>query len=143
MNLTQPSYPLPPPPPPSVTSTKRTFHGLGTHFFSGIRVSLTSLEQSVQVFFGNGLKKGVIIALVLAATLSFALSFIVQLATGITATSWVLLAVIAPISEEIFKGLSIFIVAIFIWKTIPSRRHGALLGAAAGFGLLKESQVIG
>ncbi len=144
IKLTQPSYPLPPPPPPPPpqTSAKKNFHGPETHFFSSIRVNLTILEQSVRQPLGNSLKKGIIIALILGATLSFALSFVVQLAIGISATSWALLAVIAPITEEIFKALSILIVALYIWKTIPTRRHGALLGAAAGLGFSISENIL-
>ena len=105
-------------------------------------MNLTILEHGVQWPFGASVKKGVIFALILAATLSFALSFVVQLATGISATNWALLAVIAPFTEEIFKGLSILIVAVFIWKTIPSRRHGALLGAAAGLGFSIAENIV-
>ena len=142
IKLTQPNYPLPPPPPPPETSTKKNFHGPKTQFFLGIRKNLTILEQNIHQLLGNNLKKGLIIALILGATLSFALSFVVQLATGMSATNWVLLALIAPISEEIFKGLSILIVALYIWKTIPTRRHGAMLGAAAGLGFSISENIL-
>ncbi len=137
-NLTQQNYQIPPPPPPpptlSETPAKKGFHGPKTNFFPSIRTNLTHLETARQGVSNAILKKGLIIALILAATLSFALSFVTQIATGIPATDAALLVIVAPITEEIFKGLSILIVAFFIWKTIPSRRYGALLGAAAGLG---------
>ncbi len=142
IKLTQPGLPLPPPPPPPETLAKKRFHGPETHFFSGIRASLTILEQGVQWLQGNSLKKGLILALVLGATLSFALSLVVQLATGMSSTDFVLLAVVAPITEEIFKGLSILIVALYVWKRVPTRRHGAVLGAAAGLGFSISENIL-
>lgn len=103
MNLTQPNYPIPPPPPPPTETparAKSTFHGPGTHFFPSIRMNLTTLEYGLQGIFKAILKKGVIIALILGATLSFALSFVVQLATGLSSTSWALFAVVAPVTED-------------------------------------------
>ena len=146
-NLTQQNYPIPPPPPPppptlSETSTKKGFHGPKTNFFPSVRTNLTRLETARQGVSNAILKKGLIIALILAATLSFALSFVTQIATGIPGTDAALLVLVAPITEEIFKGLSILIVAFFIWKTIPSRRYGALLGAAAGLGFSIAENVL-
>ncbi len=141
--MAQQNYPFPPPPPPpSETPAKKAFHGPSTNFFPGIRANLTSIEYARQGVSNAILKKGLIIALILSATLSFGLSFVTQLATGIPVTNVALLGFIAPFTEEIFKGLSIVIVAVFIWKTIPSRRYGALLGAAAGLGFSITENIV-
>jgi|GEM_PF-3480158 len=142
MNLARSNYPPPPPPQAPSKTAKNAFHVPGTNLFPNIRLNLTRLEFGVQGIFSAILKKGLLLALLLGATLSFALSFVVQLATGLPATDFALLAIVAPISEEIFKGLSILIVAIFIWKTIPSRRYGALLGAAAGLGFSLAENIV-
>jgi RsiW-degrading membrane proteinase PrsW (M82 family) len=79
--------------------------------------------------------------LVLGATLSFALSFVVQLqAIGVGIAAIAIL--LAPITEEIFKGLSILIVTLLVWKAIPNRRYGALLGAAAGLGFSLAENIL-
>ena len=143
--MTQQGYPIPPPPPPpphSETQTKKGFHGPSTNLFPGIKANLTRLEVGRQGFSSAILKKGLIIAMILSATLSFALSFVAQLAAGVPSTDWTLLALIAPVTEEIFKGLSILIVALFIWTTIPNRRHGALLGAATGLGFSIAENIV-
>ena len=144
MKLTQQNYPIPPPPPPppSGTTAKKGFHGPETHLLLGMRKNLTILEQGAKGVPPAVLKNGAAIGLILGATLSLALSFVLQLATGMPAASWALLALIAPITEEIFKALSIVIVAVFIWKTIPSRRHGALLGASVGIGFSIAENII-
>jgi len=141
IKLTQ-NHPFPPPPPPppppqpssSRETAKKGFHGPETRLLLGIRKTLTLLEQGAQWISTSAVKKGALIGLLLGATLSLGLSFVLQLATGLPSTSWPLLALIAPISEEIFKAISILIVALFIWKQIPSRRHGALIGAGVGLG---------
>jgi RsiW-degrading membrane proteinase PrsW (M82 family) len=53
-----------------------------------------------------------------------------------------LLIVIAPITEEVFKTISMLLAALFIWKTIPNRRHGALLGAASGLGFAIAENIL-
>jgi RsiW-degrading membrane proteinase PrsW (M82 family) len=141
--MTQQNYPIPPPPPPTFeTPTKKTLHGPGTNFFPSIKANLTTIENVTKSVSSAILKKGAIIGLILAATLSFALSFVAQLAVGIPASNWALIGLIAPFTEEIFKGLSILLVAIFIWKTIPSCRHGALLGAATGLGFSIAENIV-
>jgi RsiW-degrading membrane proteinase PrsW (M82 family) len=139
--LNQPNYPppppsgsYPPPPPLSYSPIKKGLHGPETRFFLSIRAYLTRLEQYAQGYIGNNLKKGLIAALILGATLSFALSYVAQLATGVTGTDPALIIVIAPLTEEIFKGLSVLLAVFFLWKIIPNRRYGALIGAAAGLG---------
>jgi len=123
MNLTQQNFPFPPPPPPSGENAKKGFHGPETRLLLSVRKKLTILEQGGLGIPAAVLKKGAVIGLILGATLSLALSFVLQLATSLPTTSWALLALIAPITEEIFKALSILIVAVFIWKKIPSRRQ--------------------
>ncbi len=49
---------------------------------------------------------------------------------------------IYPLFEEAFKGLSMFLVAWLMWKTVPSRRYGALLGAASGLGFAVVENII-
>jgi RsiW-degrading membrane proteinase PrsW (M82 family) len=134
---------VPPPPPPQVPTVphKTGFHGPETRFFTNIRRHLTSLEQP-HTQLNEKPKKGLIVALILGATLSFILSFVIQLATGMPATDFALLSIIAPVSEEIFKGLSILLVALFIWKTLPSRRYGAALGAATGLGFAISENIV-
>lgn len=144
--MTQQNYsippPPPPPPPPTETPTRKGFHGPATNLLLGVRTSLTRLEYARQGVSSAILRKGLIIALILAATLSFSLAFVAQLATGLPSSDWVLLSLIAPVTEEIFKGLSILIAAVFVWKTVPSRRHGALLGAAAGLGFSVSENIV-
>src|SRR4030042_607522 len=142
MNLTQQNYPIPPRPPPSGTMAKKGFHGPETRLLLSIRKNLTILEQGAKGIPLAVLKKGAVIGLILGATLSLALSFVLQLSTGMPAASWALLALIAPITEEIFKALSILLVAVFIWKAIPSRRHGALVGASIGIGFSIAENII-
>jgi RsiW-degrading membrane proteinase PrsW (M82 family) len=76
--------------------------------------------------------KGLLVALILGATLSIVLSLVVQLALGVGGI--VFGVIVAPFTEEPFKALSVVIVALFVWKTIPNRRYGAALGTAAGLG---------
>jgi RsiW-degrading membrane proteinase PrsW (M82 family) len=72
--------------------------------------------------------------LIFAALASMGLSFVVELpflsSVGIAVTS----AVFAPLLEEPLKALGILVAVFFVWKTIPNRRYGAALGAAAGLG---------
>ncbi len=103
---------------------------------------MTVLEQSFHPSIGKNLKKGLIVALALGATLSIAFSLLAQLAVGLAPTDWVLLVIVAPFTEEFFKGLAILIVAWYVWKTIPSRRYGAALGAATGLGFAIAETII-
>ena len=107
-------------------------HGPGTNLFKGLRRYLTQIEQSLQSSIQGKLRISLLVALVLGAVLSFLLAYVVQTALGLSGV--VLAVVVAPLTEEPLKALSILIVALFMWKTIPSRRYGALLGAAAGCG---------
>lgn len=136
--MAEPSYPPPPPESPPA----KAGNGPETGFFIGIKRRLAALEQRPQLPLGRGLKKGLIVALVLGATLSMALSLAAQLGSGLDTNDWPLMAIVAPLTEEIFKGLSILIVARFMWKTIPSSRYGAALGAATGLGFAIAETII-
>jgi protease PrsW len=88
-----------------------------------------------------GIKNGLIIALVLGATLSILLSLILEIAVGAT-NSIAGAAIGMPVLEELCKGLSLIIVAFFIWKTIPNRRYAAALGAAIGLGFAITETIV-
>ena len=117
-----------PPPPPA----KSGFHGPETRLFMGIRVRLTALEQNSQLSIGRSPRKGLIVALLLGVTLSIFLSLLVEVASG--ASGVVLDIIVAPLTEEFFKGLSILIVVLLVWKTVPNRRWAAAVGASVGLG---------
>lgn len=100
--------------------------------FMGIRVRLTALEQNSQLSIGRSPRKGLIVALLLGVTLSIFLSLLVEVASG--ASGVVLDIIVAPLTEEFFKGLSILIVVLLVWKTVPNRRWAAAVGASVGLG---------
>jgi hypothetical protein len=140
-NMTEPSYPPPPPPSPAPESVRAPgFHIPGTNLFKGIRTQLTFLEQNLEQPFMGNLKLGLIVSLILGASLAIGLSLVLELA--LSAAGIVGFFTIFPLFEEFLKGLGIFIVFIFIWKNIPSRRHGALLGASAGLGFAIVENII-
>jgi RsiW-degrading membrane proteinase PrsW (M82 family) len=126
--MSEPAYPPPPPPHPSSAHVVGDFHGPGTNFFPGVRASLAALERP-------GLfapKRGLLAALILGGSVSIVLAVVVQLALRVGGVTFAV--IVAPFTEELFKALSVLIVALLIWKTIPNRRYGAGLGAAAGLG---------
>jgi RsiW-degrading membrane proteinase PrsW (M82 family) len=131
---------FPPPPPPPESAQQKGFHGPETHFLTGIRINLTILERNVNPSLGKSPKMGLIVALVLGASISIGLSLVLELALAAAGT--VGFATIFPLFEEFTKGLSIFIVATFVWKSIPSRRYGALLGASVGLGFAVVENII-
>jgi hypothetical protein len=140
--MTEQVYPPPPPPPiPAPETSKKTgFHGPETHFFRGIRMQLSFLEQNLQSSLTKSPRNGLIVALILSATMGVGLSFVIELALiGVGVAGFVS---IFPLFEEFLKGLSIFLVAWLMWKTIPSRRYGALLGAASGLGFAFVENII-
>ena len=139
MSMTKPDYPPPPPPSPE-SAKKKGFHGPETHFFKGIRRHLTTLEQNLNPFLEKSLKNGLIVALILGASISIGLSLALEL--PLTSAGTVMYATIFPLFEEFAKGLSIFVVAFFLWKAIPSRRYGALLGASTGLGFAIVENII-
>jgi len=131
--MTQIPYPPPPPPPPSA-SDQGGFHGPRTNFFLGIRVQLASLEQPLLFRSGWRPNRGLVIALIISAVLGFLVAFFVQLAL-LPIVGWgAMTIVMAPLTEEPSKALAMLIVAVFVWKVVPNRRYGAVLGAAAGLG---------
>jgi RsiW-degrading membrane proteinase PrsW (M82 family) len=143
--MTEENYPPPPPtpePPLETPPPAKGFHGPGTNIFRGIRIHITQIENEHHTPMQRSLKLGLVITLILGASMSVALSMLTQLATGMAPTDPVLLVIIAPITEEPFKALSMLIVALFVWKTIPSRRHAAVLGAATGLGFAITESIL-
>jgi hypothetical protein len=140
--MTEPVYPPPPPQVPLEPQPAPTkgFHGPETHIFMGIRTKLTFLEQSIQPSLAQSTRNGLLVALILGASLSIGASLGLELIFSFVGVAG--FATIFPLFEEFFKGLSIFLVAWFMWKTIPSRRYGALLGASAGFGFAIVENII-
>jgi|WetSurMetagenome_2_1015567.scaffolds.fasta_scaffold01140_11 RsiW-degrading membrane proteinase PrsW (M82 family) len=141
--MTEPVYPPPPPsqiPFEPQLAPKKGFHGPETHIFMGIRTKLAFLEQSLQASLAQSPRNGLLVALVLGASLSIGASLGLELVFSFVGVAG--FATIFPLFEEFFKGLSIFLVAWFMWKTIPSRRYGALLGASAGFGFAIVENII-
>ena len=138
--MSNPNYPPPPPPSPE-SSQKKGFHLPQTNFFTGIRNYLTPLEQTQQTPVKMSIRKGLIIGLVLSATLSILVSLLLE--TAVNASKSVAGIVIGmPILEEISKGISLIIVAFFIWKIIPNRRYAAALGAAIGLGFAITETIV-
>jgi hypothetical protein len=136
-----------PPPPPQIppqilpeSPPKAGFHGPETHIFKGIRTQITILEQNLQASLAQSPRNGLIVALVLSASMGIGLSLGLELVFSFVGIAG--FVTIFPLFEEVFKGLSIFLVAWFIWKNIPSRRYGALLGAASGFGFAIVENII-
>ena len=132
VRLAQPETPPPPPPVEPPESLRRNgFHGPETHWFPGIRAHLTCLEEQFPGSLGKSPRSGLVVALVLGATLSIVLSSVFEFLIGINDVA---VATVDPLVEETFKGLSMLLVALFVWKTVPNRRYGAVLGASAGLG---------
>jgi len=50
--------------------------------------------------------------------------------------------IVAPLTEEPFKALSVLIVVLLMWKTIPNRRWAAAVGASAGLGFAIAETVV-
>lgn len=131
--MTDSSYPPPPPPPPSAPELRR-LHGPETRWFMSIRRLLAILEQPSQFKSSQERNRGLLVAFFMGAMLSFLLAFGVETALEpATGLGW-MLTVVAPIVEELTKVLGVLVVALFVWRTIPDRRHGAVLGATVGFG---------
>ncbi len=132
----------PPPPPPPSSKLLTGFHLPGTNLFPGIRSQLTALERSSRPLQVKSPVAGFLWALIFAALASMGLSFVVELpflsSVGIVVTS----AVFAPLLEEPLKALGILVAVLFVWKTVPNRRYGAALGAAAGLGFGISESII-
>jgi RsiW-degrading membrane proteinase PrsW (M82 family) len=83
---------------------------------------------------------GLIVSFIVSALAGFGLSFAVQTPLLPAVGIYALAIVFAPLTEEVFKTSGMFVVAYLMWKTVPNRRYGAALGAAAGlgFGILES-----
>ena len=123
----------PPPPPPSTSKPLSGFHGPATNFFAGIRSQLGTLERFAQPLTQSP-TLGFVVALVFAAVASLGLSFVAEIPFLLLAGEDLTKVVFAPLLEEPFKALGVLVVIYFMWKTVPNRRYGAALGAAAGLG---------
>jgi len=128
--MTQEQYPPPPPPPSS--PKERGFHGPKSNFFPRITSRLDGLEQQT-LHSGprRSVRFGLLIALIFSATAGFLIAFAIEYPIP---PSIALITVIAPLIEEPVKAISMFIVAFYVWRAMPSRRYGAALGAASGLG---------
>ncbi len=82
----------------------------------------------------NSLRNGLLVSLILAASIGFLLSFFIELALLPSVGGIATIVFIAPLIEELSKALGMLAVAFFMWKARPNRRYGAVLGAAAGLG---------
>lgn len=120
-----------PPPPPQNVPERTGFHGPETHFFVGIRRRLDAVD-GFQLRVNRSPITGLIVAFLLGITFSTVLSVLVELAIGVQGV--VLDVLVAPFTEEVFKGLAIFIVILLVVKTVPNRRWGTALGALVGLG---------
>lgn len=126
--------PYPPPPAPPSAPALTGFHLPGTNLFGGIRKHLTDLELSPQLPEGKSPTSGLIVSFVFAALVGLGLSIVVQLALLPAAGLVAMTVFFAPLTEEPFKALGVVIVAYLMWRSVPNRRYGAALGAAAGLG---------
>jgi len=136
--MTEGQYPPPPPPPSSPT---RGFHGPKTNFFPTITSRLDGLEQqTLQFRLNRSIRFGLTFALLFSATAGFLIALAIEL--PLVPSGIALVTVIAPLVEEPVKAISMLIVVFFFWRAVPSRRYGAVLGAASGLGFgLAESLV--
>lgn len=130
----QRSYPPPPPTGPGGPPPPRGIHGPRTSFFLTVRARLASMEGFSSLPAGKSLGRGLLVSLILAASLGFGLSFIIELALLPSIGGDAMTAVLAPLIEEPSKALAIILVAYLMWKIVPNSRYGATLGAAAGLG---------
>lgn len=125
------AYPLPPPPPEDVL--KGGLHGPRTNFFPNVRMRLSLLEQFVPLKGNKGLGLGLLVTLIISATLGLVIAFLLQVALTPVGME-VLTVLFAPLTEEPVKAIGMFVVIFFVWKVVPNRRYGAALGAASGLG---------
>jgi RsiW-degrading membrane proteinase PrsW (M82 family) len=129
------SYPPPPPPPePAHSPVQRGFHGPSTNFFPGIRARLAALEGPSQLPAINSLSRGLWVSLIFAGSIGFGLAWVIETAVGPSVGADAILVFLAPLIEEILKALAMIFVVYLMWRIVPNRRYGAVLGAAAGLG---------
>jgi hypothetical protein len=141
MILMEQSYPPPPPAPappgPAARpANQRGFHGPPTSFFLGIRARLAAIEglSPPQLPPGKSLSRGLLVSLIVGAVVGFPLAYVVETAIGPAVGTVVLTGIFAGLIEEPCKALAMIAVAYLMWKMVPNRRYGAVLGAAAGLG---------
>ncbi len=142
MQKTYPPPPPPIPPPPQLPeqNVKINLHGPETNFFKNIRSNLAVLERNLAAPFKGNLHKGLLVAFILSASMGTGLSLLLELALSFTGAAGLL--ILFPMIEEFFKGLSVFLVVWFMWKALPNRRYGALLGAVSGLGFAVVENII-
>jgi len=130
----------PPPPLQETLAPESGFHGPRTNFFPHIRALLATIERPTGLLGNRGPATGLLVCLIVSAVAGFGLSFAVQTLLLPAVGIYALAIVFAPLTEEIFKTSGMFVVAYLMWKTVPNRRYGAALGAAAGlgFGILES-----
>jgi RsiW-degrading membrane proteinase PrsW (M82 family) len=122
------------PPESTAPTAEGGFHGPPTNWFLGIRARLAALEDPFQLPSSNFLRNGLLVSLIFAASVGFLLSYLIELAI-LPSVGFIAIAVfIGPLIEESAKALGMFVVAYLMWKSVPNRRYGAVLGAAAGLG---------
>jgi RsiW-degrading membrane proteinase PrsW (M82 family) len=139
--MTEQPYPPPPPEPLMAEVPQKTgFHGPETNLFKGIRTQLALLEQNLHSSFNTSHRNGLLVAMILSGSMGIGLSLLLEFAlSGVGTAGFVS---IFPLIEEVFKGLSVFLVVWLMWKSIPSRRYGALIGAASGLGFAIVENII-
>jgi RsiW-degrading membrane proteinase PrsW (M82 family) len=128
----EPSYP-PPPPAPTESNAERGFHFPGTNLFPGIRLRLNAMAHSSQLPNGKSPNFGFIVSFIFSALAGFGLSFLVEILIVIL-VGQAITVLFSALVEEPLKALAVTVVVTYMWKTIPNRRYGAALGAAAGLG---------
>lgn len=130
-----PLPPAPAPPEPARRATQRGFHGPPTSFFLGIRTRLAALEGPPELPPGKSLRRGLLISLLVAAIAGFSLAYVIETYVISPVVGPVALtAIFAGLIVEPCKTLGIFVAVYLVWRTLPTRRYGAVLGATAGLG---------
>jgi RsiW-degrading membrane proteinase PrsW (M82 family) len=84
------------------------------------------------------------VSLIFAGSIGFVLAWLIETAIGPSVGGDAILVFFAPLIEEILKALAMILVVYLMWRTVPNRRYGAVLGAAAGlgFGLVESVKYI-
>jgi RsiW-degrading membrane proteinase PrsW (M82 family) len=88
-------------------------------------------QQTLRSGLSKSVRFGLVFALIFSATAGFLFAYAIEYPIP---SSIALVALIAPLVEEPVKAISMLIVAFFFWRAVPSRRYGAVLGAASGLG---------
>jgi RsiW-degrading membrane proteinase PrsW (M82 family) len=84
------------------------------------------------------------VSLIFAGSIGFGLAWLIETAIAPSVGDDAILVFFAPLLEEILKAMAMIFVAYLMWRTVPNRRFGAVLGAAAGlgFGLVESVKYI-